>query len=288
MIDANKKELEFVEIYPKIVVYKNMFKDVSKMYETLKESTSNNEDRIFSKWSPWSRFGEYLNPPLLDNPVERASSIETTTDIQQNQKEFIVELLENFYLATLDYAKRHGIDIDQEELTKDDQGNDIPLWQWVGPSIAKYKLVTEDPIAMSYHSDFIREPITSPGYKFAITALAYYNDDYEGGEIDFVIDNELYKYKPEAGDYLVFPSGHPEILTKDGIVYLHGVLPAVGTHKYLSRMYWMKYSPGDAEWFEKEKEFGKNKWAAMQEEIMENFRLAHPNRNEIVGGVRIK
>jgi hypothetical protein len=288
MSDVNKKELEFVELYPKIVVYKNMFKDVSKMYETLKESTSNKEDRLFSMWSPWSRFGEYLNPPLLDHSVKDANTIDVKTDIQQNQKEFIVELLENFHLATLDYAKRHEVNIDQEELTKDNQGNNIPLWQWVGPSIAKYKLVTEDPVAMSYHSDFIREPIESPGYKFAITGLAYFNDDYEGGEIDFVIDNELYKYKPEAGDYLIFPSGHPEILTKDGIVYLHGVLPAVGAHKYLSRMYWMKYSPGDAEWFEKEKEFGKSEWAAMQDEIMENFRQAHPNRNEIAGGVRIK
>jgi hypothetical protein len=288
MSDVNKKELEFVELYPKIVVYKNMFKDVSKMYETLKESTSNNEDRLFSKWSPWSRFGEYLNPPLEDHSVKNANTIEVKTEIEQNQKEFIVDLLENFHLVTMDYAKRHGVDIDSEQMTKDDQGNDVPLWQWVGPSIAKYKLVTEDPIAMSYHSDYIREPINSPGYKFAITALAYFNDDYEGGEIDFVIDNELYKYKPEAGDYLVFPSGHPEILTKDGIVYLHGVLPAVGTHKYLSRMYWMKYNPGDSEWFEKEKEFGKTEWAAMQEQIMEDFRQEHPNRNEIVGGVRIK
>jgi hypothetical protein len=288
MTNESNSELEFIEIYPKIVVYKNMFKDISKMYDTLKESTANNEDRLFSKWSQWSRFGEYLNPPLLNHSLNNLDEIETKTEIEKNQKDFMIDLLKNFHMATQDYAQRYGVDINTETLTKDHDGNDVPLWKWVGPSVAKYKLEIEDPVAMSYHSDFIREPITSPGYKFAITGLAYFNDDYEGGEIDFVIGNELYKYKPEAGDYLVFPSGHPDVLTKDGIVYLHGVLPPSGHHKYLSRMYWMKYSYGDPEWFAKEEEFGKSKWAEMQDEIMENFRQANPNRNEIVGGVRIK
>jgi hypothetical protein len=85
-------------------------------------------------------------------------------------------------------------------------------------------------------------------------------------------------YKPEAGDFLVFPSGHPEVLKNGDSVYLHGVMPAYGANKYLSRMYWMKYSIGDAEWFEKEKEFGEDVWAAMQPDIMQKFRDENPNK----------
>jgi hypothetical protein len=157
-------------------------------------------------------------------------------------------------------------------------GTIVKEWQMTGPSIARYRTDIDDPIAMTYHSDYIREPIVSPGYKFAITALAYFNDEYEGGEIDFIANGEAYKYKPEAGDFLVFPSGHPEILRDGDNVYLHGVLPPVGASKYLSRMYWMKYSIGDSEWFKKEEEFGKEKWQDMQEEIMQKFRDENPNK----------
>jgi len=292
MTEENKTDLEFIEIYPKIVVYKNIFKDIEKTYSVLKESAQNNEDRFFSEWTQWSKFGEYLNPVVLNHPhkldYDNVSSIETKTETEGLQKELLLEVLKGFNDVTKHYTQHFGVEIEEDVYVKDDQENDIPLWQWVGPSIAKYKDEIVDMVAMSYHSDYIWEPIISPGYKFAITALAYFNDDYEGGEIDFVIDKDLYKYKPEAGDYLVFPSGHPEILTKEGMVYLHGVLPPIGPNKYLSRMYWMKYTKGAPEWYEKEKEFGKEVWASMQPEIMENFRLTHPNRNEILDGVRIK
>ena len=287
-----EKVLEKVEIYPNIVVYKNLFKNIEDTYKVLKESTDNNDDRLFSKWSKWSYFGEYINP-LIDNfpsrvTLDSLSLVEPKTEKEQQHKDLLIELLTNFYIATEDYVKNHDVDFDKTSMVKDTQGNDIPLWEWTGPSIAKYKDDIEDIVAMTYHSDYIRQPIVSPGYKFAITALAYFNDDYEGGEIDFVIGNKLYKYKPEAGDYLVFPSGHPDILTEDGIVYLHGVMPATGPNKFLSRMYWMKYSQGDQEWFDKEQEFGEQTWLEMQDDIMQKFRDEHPNRSEILGGVRIK
>jgi hypothetical protein len=54
------------EIYPNIVVYKNTFKNVEKIYDILKESSKNNEDRLFGKWETWSIFGTYLSPPVLN------------------------------------------------------------------------------------------------------------------------------------------------------------------------------------------------------------------------------
>jgi hypothetical protein len=65
-------------------------------------------------------------------------------------------------------------------------------------------------------------------------------------------------------------------------------MPAINNSKYLSRMYWTKYSPGDPEWFKNEEKFGKEKWQKMQEQIMEQFRNENPNRNNTDKERRIK
>ena len=141
---------------------------------------------------------------------------------------------------------------------------------------------------MRYHSDYQREKGYAPGYKFVITCTIYFNDDYEGGEIDFLMGNKLVKYKPEAGDLLVFPSGHPDYLTEEGIPYLHGVMPSYKNHKFLSRMYWQKYEKGKNEWYAKEKEFGKEVWKLMQPELEEEFRKTYTQRDVIENGERIQ
>jgi hypothetical protein len=284
-------ELKVIEIYPKIFVYKNLFKDIDKTYALLKNSNGE-EDGIFNPWTQWSEFGEYLNPMLKDIPysfmLDDIKQLNTKTLKQEEQKLAIIELFENFYIATQDYIAKNNVDFNINKTLVNKKGEKIEEWKINGPSIARHRIDREGPIAMTYHSDYIREPITSPGYKFAITALAYFNDNYDGGEIDFVVNNEAYKYKPVAGDYLVFPSGHPELLMSEKFIYLHGVMPTKNNSKYLSRMYWMKYSTGEDLWFEKEKEFGQIVWDEMQEEIMTEFRIDNPNRIDTEGVNRLK
>jgi hypothetical protein len=283
-----EKTFDVVELYPKIFVYKNVFKDIKQTFAEL----SSTESGLFSPWTKWSHFGEYLNPTFQNEPhgltIESIKQIQTKTEKENSQKMAILELFENFYLVTEDYALKNEIEINNKKVISGKNGEQVLEWKMTGPSIARYRTDIDDDLAMTYHSDYIREPITSPGYKFAITALAYFNDDYEGGEIDFIVDGEAYMYKPEAGDFLVFPSGHPDILTKNGSVYIHGVMPATGSSKYLSRMYWMKYSAGDQEWFDKEAEFGSEVWAEMQSDIMQKFRDEHPNKNNADKERRIK
>jgi hypothetical protein len=278
MID---KKLSPIEIYPKIFVYKNLFKDISSTYSELSNSVGG-EDGLFSPWTTWSEFGEYLNPTFINQPpsltIDYLKEIKTETEKQENQRLAILELFELFYAVTEDYALKNSVDLNKDSYVLTKNGDITQEWRMTGPSLARYRTDIQDPLAMTYHSDYIREPILSPGYKFTITALAYFNDNYEGGEIDFIVDGEAYMYKPEAGDFLVFPSGNPEILTKNGSVYIHGVMPATGESKYLSRMYWMKYYPGDDEWFEKEAEFGKDIWKDMQSDILKKFRKDNPNR----------
>jgi hypothetical protein len=288
------KELKVVEIYPNILVYKNVFQDPQRVYKILKDSSENNSDRILGEWSQWSHFGQYINTTISnfnkDFTTENISSLEAKTEYQQDQKYFLLELSNGFDRVTEDYLERYGQEFgfDKDATEKTYEGDSVPLWKTYGPSICKYHKEITDKMSMTYHSDFIREPIHSPGYKFAITVNAYFNDDYDGGEIDFFVNGELIKYKPEAGDWLLFPSGHPDVLTKNGSVYLHGVFPSSGEEKYFSRMYWRKYSPGSKEWFEKEKEFGKEKWLDMQHDIMQEYVQTIPNRFEIPEGVRVR
>lgn len=284
---------EVEEIYPYIFIYKNMFKDIGKSYKILKDSLTETEDRIFSPWSQWSIFGDYLNPiiPGFNNSEKYGNlkNIITSTEIQENQKQFAIEMMENFHLVTEDYIKRHNIDIDLNATITDEDGNLVPLWRWTGGTIGMYGISDdEEKYGMRYHSDYQREQGDAPGYKFIITCTIYFNDDYEGGEIDFAMGDKLVKYKPEAGDLLVFPSGHPDYLTEDGMPYLHGVMPAYKNNKFLSRMYWQKYQKGTDEWYEKEKQYGKEVWLSMQPELEQKFRDAHPQRVEIENGVRIR
>lgn len=290
-----KEELTYVEIYPNILVYKNIFEDPQRMYDIVKNSSENKEERIFGEWSEWSTFGHYINYPAGTSfgkewSYENLKTIETNNKTQEDQKYFLLELQKGFDKVTNHYTSKFGKDFEFESTKqiKTNENEIVPLWKMYGPSICKYHKNMPTKMSMVYHSDFIREPIPSPGYKFAITANAYFNDDYLGGEIDFFVSGELFKYKPEAGDWLVFPSGHPEVLTKDNTVYLHGVFPSYESEKYFSRMYWRKYSIGSQEWAEKEKQFGKERWLEMQNEIMVEYNNIIPNRSEIPEGVRIK
>jgi len=289
-----KNALSVDEIYPKIFVYKNLFKDINKTYSILKDSDGK-EDGLFSPWSQWSRFGDYINPIFRtynDNlKIDHVEKIKTSTEKQEEHKNILLEILNNFMIATKDYIKKNNVDFDENKTIpdiKDQNGNPIKEWEYTGPSIARYRIDITDPVAMTYHSDYIREPITSPGHKFAITALTYFNNDYEGGEIDFIANGEAYMYKPDAGDILVFPSGHPELLMNEKSIYIHGVMPAKNKSKYLARMYWTKYSIGAPEWFENEEKFGKEKWYDMQHDIMEKFRNENPNKISAEKERRIK
>lgn len=292
MKDVSDNNFTIIELYPKIYIYKNLFEDIERVYAMIKESENNNEDNYFNTWTDWSHFGKYLSPPapgwesyLRDSRLEHHVA---KTDLQKEQKALLVKLVDNFHLATKDYALKHNVDINKEHCIKHKPENEhdtyTDVWQISEMTICKY----DRPAGMVYHSDFIRPEYDKPGYKFAITALTYFNDDYEGGEIDFTVNDKLIKYKPCAGDFVIFPSGHPDILTEDGKVYLHGVMPTTKGDKYFSRMYWTKYYSGSDEWHENEKKFGAEVWSKMYDEITKQRQIDYPQRHEITDAVRIQ
>ena len=136
-----EKTIEAIEIYPNILVYKNMFKDISKSYKVLTDSLVESEDRLFNPWTQWSIFGEYLNPIIpgfsLSDKYGNLKSIETKTEIEESQKQFGIEMMENFHLVTEDYIKRYNLDIDLSEISLDENENPTAKWRWTGGTIGR-------------------------------------------------------------------------------------------------------------------------------------------------------
>ena len=133
------KVLEHIELYPKIFVYKNLFKDILKTLEILKDES---EDAIFSPWTQWSHFGEYMNPLFKDYPhtmsIEEIRKIETKTENEEAQKLAVLEVFENFHLATQDYINKNNVEFDKDKIVVNREGESFNLWTTNGPAIARY------------------------------------------------------------------------------------------------------------------------------------------------------
>jgi hypothetical protein len=288
------------EIYPYIVVYNNIYEDNDRMYEIAKKTFSNtNDPRFLDVPSQWSLFGDYIRDVEFHfdkGSTELKIHHEPNLDaeFEKDQYYFTSQIVKGFYRVMSDYATRYNIPINDEGLENiivDGYGSlPIPQWRITGPSICKYNenAGNADSKAMRYHSDYIREPMNSPGFKFIITSTSYINDDYEGGELDFVVNNKLIGYKPKAGDIIVFPSGSPDYLTEDGQVYLHGVQKVSSGEKYFTRMYWTKYYPSDSEWENKVNEFGLDGWKEEYSKLVNEYNNSNPQREFIDRAVRIK
>ena len=107
------ESLNAVEIYPKIFVYKGLFKDINHTYSLLKESEGQ-EDGLFSPWTSWSHFGEYINPIFKNHndnlKIEHVQTIKTSTEKQEEHKQVLLEILNNFMIATKDYIAKNNVD----------------------------------------------------------------------------------------------------------------------------------------------------------------------------------
>lgn len=288
------------EIYPNIFVYNNVFEDPDRMYQIVKDSLNNYNDAIWESWQDWYIFGEKvekfgLNFDKTATELKITKDIEPTSKVQEDQRYFITELVKGFHLVNNDYIAKQNMSIPNEkDETVSSYGVDHPKWNWTGPSLCRYFIDSKGSewngghLAMRYHSDYIREKIKSPGYKFVLTTTTYLNDDYTNGGVDFAIGNKLINYKPKAGDFLVFPSGHPDYLTEGKEVYLHAAENCQENEKFFTRMYWQVYEDASEEWKENEEKFGKEEWPDIFKQIQEDYMSEHPQRTVIEGAVRIR
>ena len=254
-------DINFEIIYPGIYVYKNTFKNVGLFLEDAKE---------LQDWQDWYTFGKMqaLQIPPLHVPEETFPSIESfysgdrnpylaTGDlghIHENEFFMVKEIEDIFYAVTSHF-------VNQENITSSN-------WYKNSPSINRY--IADNGIsenyAMNLHTDFVQTERDWPGKKYLITTTYYLNDNYEGGEIVFKINDNYITYKPKAGDVIVFRSSDP---------YYHGVKKPLGADRYMIRNFWEYLYDGSPEWLENEKKYGKDKWMEMEQERIKVDRHKH-------------
>ena len=89
-----EKDLNPIELYPQIFVYKNIFKDIDGFYSELKNNEGSDEG-LFSEWTQWSHFGQYLSPTFKEHPfgfsLEYANDIKTETEKQDRSESLVKE-----------------------------------------------------------------------------------------------------------------------------------------------------------------------------------------------------
>ena len=237
--------LEFKEIYPKIIVYKNMFPEIERMNKIVVDSEKNSMGKYYFKdWSRWAIFGTYTQKKNGDELYEKGQ-------IYDDEK-----FLDSIILRASKDVLAHYKDYTSLELPESATFN--------SQSFSKYDTNAEVEegrnLVMHYHTDFIISEKDMPGQKFLLTCTTYLNDNYEGGEVEYYINGDTIKYKPEKGDILMFPSGLP---------YYHGVKQVTEGNKYFVRNFVTYPFTGDEQWLKNQMFYGAYRWSKMELERCE-------------------
>lgn len=231
-----------------------------------KNAVKNSQDYIdylekTQEWKDWYIFGKTSEGP--DWPPTTFSSFPTEEEWQASKtygdteiggKNYFANQIDDlFYHATKAYVEANNVSLDN--------------WSVDGWNIAKYIPNPEEfpDYVMMHHTDFQREFSYNPGLKFAITAVFYLNENYDGGEVQFrfldennpLIVKEDYSYKPRQGDIVVFPSGPP---------HYHGVKAVSNGEKYIIRNYWRYDYPGHPLWLKLQEKYGEDIWRQLEEQ----------------------
>ena len=247
------------EIYPKIFVYDNLFKDINSTLDIIKESEINPEGSVIGPWESWYTFG--IEADRFDNNRKQDER-----SIKENA--MLDEIKDIFYKTVDDYFEKNNVKYTFDTFFDKIDNEEKPMWKTMGPSICKYEPDSSitDTLIMHYHTDYQVEKKDSRGYNFAVTVTMYLNDDYDGGGLDFYINDKLFYYKPKAGDVIVFPSGDPGFLTDGEELYHHGVRKVLNVPKYFIRNNMLRFNEGSEEWLRNQELYGKEIWAEMERE----------------------
>lgn len=224
----------YEEIHDSIFVYKNLLPDHQEIYKSLKESRErNSSENFYSKWGPWYTFG-------LMALINEGNGDPEISEFERKCYRSVT--------AAAHGAMRHYQTVNK--IIDPNTSQELPNLTPPGPCLYKEHSTDgnkDDPKAMGFHVDFIPETVSFPGEKFMITCCVYPNDDYEGGEIQFWADGKAIKYKPKAGEIIIFPSGNP-LFPGDGRPFFHSVCATSKGEKWLFRTFGKYVDPVTPEW----------------------------------------
>lgn len=231
------ENLEWEELLPGVILYRNMLSNPELAYEIMMKSELESKGKnFFQDWTQWAQYGTYTQ---AKQPQEWPSEKEEMFHLEKN---LFDEIALCYDKAISHYFKHTNIEIPHGA-------------RYSGQSWCKYfnKIDTlKNNMTMQYHTDFIISQKDMPGEKFHTTCTFYINDNYNGGDIEFYVDGKFVNHKPKAGDLMVFPSGEP---------YYHGVKTIPDGNKFFIRNFVMFDYDGSQEWLSNQKRFGAYKWS---------------------------
>lgn len=197
-------------LHENIFYYTNVVKDPAWILENLERLDSVQESYIaISKW--------------IDDSCDRQRKdlqFAKRNDVVGKDSKIVKEIIETMRNAIESVASQYVID------------NNLNILPNISPFLDMCKYPPGGSLGL--HHD------TQDGdMNLMYSIVLYFNDDHEGGEISFMIDENNknrpgqdindssidFWLKPEAGSALVFPSTHP---------YLHQSHPVKSGHKYIS------------------------------------------------------
>lgn len=181
-----------------IVVYKGVLTKDLDIINRLEEALSDSSDKYFS-WQPAYVGYRQLIPEYRDCVDYKFKK----TDLMHFESEKSTKL-QNLWQDVYDRKK---------EAVKDycRMFNIADLRYWEAFNFIKYEPGNH---FMEHHDH-------SFSYNCTVSLVAYVNDDYEGGELYFRLQN--LNIKPKAGDLVIFPSN---------FVYPHQAKPVISGTKY--------------------------------------------------------
>jgi len=262
---------------PLVRVYKNLLPRVDEILEVLKDSEKNPEKyKKFNRWQKWNDLGTMVSTYLSGYNEKNWSDLDPLKEegAEDDYESSLLHEVYNAYFVSLNhYYSDHNLP--KELRTSPD-----------GPCFYKYDHTLPAPTQntpefnMNYHTDYTFSLKDNPGKKPITTCTMYFNDDYDGGEMVFNLEPRLsrpyYKrseqfeqdepylvgrviYTPEAGDVVVFPSGHPDYLSETGF-YFHCVNRVMSSDKYFCSIFSSYEYEGSEYWQEGLEEYGKDLW----------------------------
>lgn len=273
------------QVMPQVVVYRNMFtkEDLERFYSLMdlyesdtsqfdivneEDSTrgdnhgakpeEQDNDSPINLWVPWHTFGKktFFNfkqkPEGLtdDNLIFLYDFREKLSNVFQSVfKDYINEWSESGYWP--DYIT--SWELDQPDISR--------FYSSV-IEILKHDIHPEKQLAITFHTDAHKHRVGQPRGQQIITITIYVNDDYEGGEVQFLneIDEvpSVITYKPKYGDVTAFPSGIP---------YWHSAKAVTeGNKKLFVRMFAIWHYEGSKEWAEGIEKYGEEEWNRIVDE----------------------
>lgn len=273
------------QVMPQVVIYRDMFdKDELKRFYDLMDLYENDTSHFeitheelstrgdnhgvlpqekedispLNEWVPWHTFGKKTFFNFKQKPAHiEDENIEFLYNFRQ-------KLYDTFAVVFKDYIDEWSDSgywpdyIDNWKLNE--QGATRMHYSVI--EILKHDIHPEKKLAITFHTDAHKHRVGQPRAQQIITITIYVNDDYEGGDVEFLneIDEvpKVITYKPGVGDVTVFPSGIP---------YWHSAKAVTGGNKKLFVRVFAQWDyPGSKEWADGIAKHGEEEWLKIVDE----------------------